>query len=62
MKGKTIVEDETRWKVGNCKTIKLWSDWWVKDKPLELENGMSIIDDQQLDIVSNFILPTNDGT
>lgn len=43
--------------VSNGRTIKFWYDWWLKDKPLELDDRIIIPEVRTLESVSNFILP-----
>lgn len=51
LKGRAIIEDRIKWREGNGRTINFLFNWWVKDKPLELRNGISISEDHWLDTI-----------
>lgn len=38
MKGKATIELGAQWRIGNGKLLIFWSDWWVEDKLLGLDN------------------------
>lgn len=43
--------------VGNGESMRLWSNWWVSDKPLSLKEGVAIPAYGVNSCVCDFILP-----
>nr|GLL45961.1 uncharacterized protein LOC109163410 [Ipomoea trifida] len=57
LRGRSTIELGAAWRLGTGDSLNFWSDWWVGDKPLGLQNSVSIPDELAFAKVSHFILP-----
>ncbi|XP_019188879.1 PREDICTED: uncharacterized protein LOC109183149 [Ipomoea nil] len=58
LRGRSLVELEAAWRVGDGSSLSFWLDWWVGEKPLALMENVEIQDSPQESKVSDFILPS----
>lgn len=55
------VERDVIWQVRDGRNIDFWSDWWVTEEPLGLQQDIAIPEELYHAKVSDFILPNRLG-
>lgn len=56
VKGRNVIERGAAWRVGDGKSLNLWTNWWIGHQPLGLDVETNILDDMLQIKVSDFVL------